>query len=41
MGFIMCLPLVQFGEEVFGELEGDSDEMVEGVENLVMEIFGE
>lgn len=36
MGFVMCLPLVDAGEEIFGELQGKGDEVVEGVEDFVV-----
>lgn len=36
----MRLPLVHFGEEVLGELEGEGDEVVEGVEDFIVQVFG-
>lgn len=37
----MSLPLVKASEEVFGKLQGEGDEMVERVENLVVQALGE
>lgn len=37
---VVGLPLMQVDEEVLGQLEGDGDEAVQGVEDLVVEVFG-
>ena len=37
----MGVPPVQVNEEVLGKLEGQRDEVVERVEDLVVQVFGE
>lgn len=37
----MCFPLVKICEEVFGKLQSEGDEVIERVEDLVVQAFGE
>lgn len=36
---VMCLPFVKAGEEIFGELQSEGDEVVQGVQYLVVQVL--
>lgn len=39
VGFVVDVPAVDLGEEVWGQLEGEGDEGVEGVKDFVVEVL--
>lgn len=37
----MGLPLVEVGEEILGKLQSNGDQVVQGVQDLVVQVLGE